>query len=397
VSDLPDTEVIIVGGGLGGLAAGLALRQRQVEAIILEQAETIEQIQTGIGMVLWPNGMRALDRLGVADGVAAEANELEALLFCSRSGSELRRLTVEHLKQALGQPTVAFVRRRLHQLLTERIPDGMLHMGARCESLTQDASGVTVSLVDGRQVRGSVLVAADGVHSGLRAKVLGIGGPAFPPYRYTVWHTVIPFPDRSLLPEGIFFLYFGRGVRFNVFRVSRTDDSVYWSALAYVDEGFEERGDTVSFLLDRFRDFASPVPELIEAGRSARIERMGIFGEQSVERWGDARFTLLGDAAHPLTTVLGQGAGQALEDAMVLSQTLGDGSASVAALREYERRRMERSSQVIELVHTLSSAATQESPLRTWFRDQILIKRLFPLSPLGRGFDRLIIGAAEEF
>jgi 2-polyprenyl-6-methoxyphenol hydroxylase-like FAD-dependent oxidoreductase len=389
-------RILIAGAGIGGLATAAALRADGHDVTVFEQADAIEKVRVGIGMVLWPNGMRALQRLGVADRVVDRANALEALEFYSAGGDRLMRYPVEDMIKAVGAPTVSFVRGDLHLFLTELLDDGVIRLASKCESFSQDADGISVQLADGREERGDILLAADGVHSVLRRQAFGLGLPDFPPYRYTVWHSVIPFEDRETLRPGIFYLMFGRGLRFNAFRVEGEGDRVYWATLAYVDEDFQEQGSVKEYLRKRFGEFMEPVATLIERTDEAAIGRMRIYGEQPVERWGDGRFTLLGDAAHPLTTVLGQGAGQALEDAMVISKCLQGGGDLQGGLREYERRRQERTGQIIKLISRLSSAASQETAFRTWMRDQILIKRLFPRAFRPR-FERVITDVTEEF
>jgi 2-polyprenyl-6-methoxyphenol hydroxylase-like FAD-dependent oxidoreductase len=390
-------RVIIAGAGIGGLAAASAVRLAGAGVTVLEQVDRMAKIQVGIGMVLWPNGMRALQRLGVADVVQANANLLSALEFYSASGECLMRYPVAGLSKGMGAPSVAFVRRRLHEELTSAFGDDAITLGARVESFVEDDDGVLVKLSDGGELRGDVLIAADGVHSGLRQSVLGLPGlPEFPPYRYTVWHSIVPFPDRELIKPGIFYLVFGRGMRFNIFRVDNATDDTYWAALDYVPADFQEPTGSRTYLQERFANMPPPVPALLAATDEDAIDRMRIYGESPVSRWGTGRFTLLGDAAHPLTTVLGQGAGQALEDAMVLADCLSAGPDLVSGLRTYERRRQDRTGSVIKLISTLSSAASEETAMRTWIRDQILIKRLFRRT-VGRRFEATLAAAGKEF
>lgn len=390
-------RVIIAGAGIGGLAAASALRQAGASVTVLEQVDRMAKIQVGIGMVLWPNGMRALQRLGVADVVQARANPLDALQFYSASGERLMSYPVAGLSKGVGAPSVAFVRRRLHEELTSAFGDDSITLNARVESFVEDDDGVLVQLADGGEVRGDVLIAADGVHSGLRQRVLGMPGlPEFPPYRYTVWHSIVPFPDRELVKPGIFYLVFGRGMRFNVFRVDNQTDDTYWAALDYVPASFQESGSSREYLQQRFADATPPVSELLARTDEGAIDRMRIYGESPVPHWGSGRFTLLGDAAHPLTTVLGQGAGQALEDGMVLADCLSAAPDLQTGLRTYERRRQDRTGSVMKLISTLSSAASEETALRTWIRDQILIKRLFRRT-VGKRFEATLAAAGKEF
>lgn len=390
-------RIIITGAGIGGLAAALAVREAGASVTVLEQVDRMASIQVGIGMVLWPNGMRALQRLGVADVVQANANPLDALEFFSTSGERLMRFPLAGLNEGLDAPSLALVRRHLHQALTSAFGEDAITLGARVESCEEHDDGVRVLLADGKEVHGDVLIAADGAHSILRQRVLGLPGlPEFPPYRYSVWHSIVPFADRALIEPGIFYMVFGKGMRFAAFRVENGTDDTYWSALVYVPSDFQEPAGPKAYVQKLVANMAAPVPALVAATDEDAIDRMPIYGESPIARWGAGRFTLLGDAAHPLTTVLGQGAGQALEDAMVLADCLDAGPDLLAGLRTYERRRQQRTEAVIKLIGKLSSAASEETALRIWIRDNILIKRLFRRS-IGKQLEATLSAAGTEF
>jgi 2-polyprenyl-6-methoxyphenol hydroxylase-like FAD-dependent oxidoreductase len=379
-------KALIVGAGLGGLSAGLALRQAGAEVSMFERAGSLEAIQVGIGMVLWPNGTRALDRLGVAEDVTRAGAPLESLDLYAASGKLLNRWNVGEINRATGAPSLALSRSDLHGVLARAFQsDSAIAFGSEAVDFAEDADGVTIDLSDGRSERGDVLVGADGSASGTRRKVAGKGPPDFPPYAgYTIWHSIVPF-DVDAVPARVFFLLFGRGGRFAYYRLD--DERVYWSGIGFVPSG-HETDIRKREVLDFFRGYAPPVTDLIEVTDESRIHRHDIYGGETLDSWGAGRVTLLGDAAHPMTTNLGQGAGMAIEDGVVLAHCLGESSDPVAGLREYESRRMGRTATMMDLANRLNSNAALEGRVRTWVRNQ-MISHLFERG-IGRDYEKFI-------
>ena len=377
---------VVLGAGLGGLSAGLALRSAGAEVSVFERADSLESIQVGIGMVLWPNGMRALERLGVSRAVEGIGAPLESLDLYAASGKLLNRWEVGAINRDVGAPSLALSRGELHGVLADAFrAESTITFGAEGVDFTEDADGVTVQFEDGRMELGDVLVGADGIASGIRRRLTGKGPPDFPPYAgYTIWHSIVPF-DRDAVRGGAFFLLFGRGSRVAYYRLD--DERVYWSGIGFVPAGSE--GDIrKEEVLDFFRDYAPPVTELIESTAEADIQRHDIYGGETLGQWGGGRVTLLGDAAHPMTTNLGQGAGMAIEDGVVLGACLGRASDPASGLRDYEARRMQRTSEMMELANRLNSSAALEGRVRTWVRNQ-MVSHLFQRG-IGRDYEQFI-------
>jgi 2-polyprenyl-6-methoxyphenol hydroxylase-like FAD-dependent oxidoreductase len=387
-------RVLIIGAGLGGVNAALSLRRAGVEVALFEQAKRIEDVQVGIGMILWPNGTRVLELAGVRDDMMRMGNPVTHNEMWSSGGRLLRSYALNEMDRPVGTGTVSFVRGELHKALTERLEDGVLRLGKRCADFSEGPDGVTLHFEDGSEERGDVMVAADGMHSVIRRRLAGVGDD-FPPFKYTVWNGVVPFPDTTLLRRGIFYIVFGKGWRFNVYRVDG-GERVYWGALGYVEHRNEDPGGSKSFLLDRLSDYMRPMPDLIRITDEAAIGRVNVHGGVMLDRWGEGRTTLLGDAAHPLTTTLGQGAGMSLEDGVILAQELARHDDPVTALREYERRRRIRLATLLELIGKLSSATRQETTFKTFMRNNIGI-RLLAGRTMAPNYDKFVSGVVDEF
>jgi 2-polyprenyl-6-methoxyphenol hydroxylase-like FAD-dependent oxidoreductase len=379
-------RALVVGAGLGGLATALALGENATEALVLERAASISEIEVGIGMVVWPNGMRALRRLGVGDEVTALGAHLERVEFSTSAGRHLNTWPVGDLGRRVGEPALALSRGELHSILSRNLRERgtALTLGARVTDFEDSGDGVAVQLDGGSDVQGDVLIGADGLASMVRRKLIGRGPPEYPPYaNYTLWHSIIPY-DQSV-PPGVFFLVFGPGSRFAYYRID--DERVYWSAIAFVPAGNEHVIDK-SEVLDSFGEYQDPILPMVEATDEADILRHDIYGGEALERWGSGRVTLLGDAAHPMTTNLGQGAGMAMEDGVVLARCLSEQPEPEAALREYERLRMARTGEMMALANKLNSTAALEGPFRVWLRGVMI--RLFFTPALGRKYDGFI-------
>jgi 2-polyprenyl-6-methoxyphenol hydroxylase-like FAD-dependent oxidoreductase len=374
-------KALIVGAGLGGLSAGLALRDLGgAEVEVFERAAGLDAITVGIGMVIWPNGMRALREVGLE----AAGHRIDRLEFFAAAGRRLNAWEVGTVGTRLGAPSLALSRGELHQEIAAAYGPDQIRFNANYVDHDEDEDGVTVTFEDGRTARGDVLIGADGIASKIRRKLTGYGPPEFPPYAgYTIWHAIIDHPAEDV-PAHVFTLLFGRGHRFAHYRID--ERRVYWSGIGFVEPG-NEKIILKSDALAMFGGYRAPVPALIEQTEQDQIQRHDIYGGQPLVRWGLGRVTVMGDAAHPMTTNLGQGAGMAIEDGVVLAQCLAHADTPADGLRAYERRRMTRTSAMMTLANRLNSSAAMEGRLRTTIRNVMI----------ARGLQRGIAGPYEQF
>jgi 2-polyprenyl-6-methoxyphenol hydroxylase-like FAD-dependent oxidoreductase len=193
-------------------------------------------------------------------------------------------------------------------------------------------------LADGRAEPADLLIGADGINSAIRTQLHGERKPRYA--GYTTWRGLLDFPE-DLAPSGHARKLWGPGRRFLYYRVGA--GRLYWLALTRARAaGVDEPGAARAAVLGHHRDWETPVPEMIEATPEDAIERVDIADHRPLRRWGAGRVTLLGDAAHAMTPNMGQGACQAIEDAIVLARCLREGDGITGALRAYEAERRKR-------------------------------------------------------
>ncbi|MBV9279267.1 MAG: FAD-dependent monooxygenase [Chloroflexi bacterium] len=331
-------RVIVVGGGIGGLTAALALQRAGCDVTVAEAADDVAHVWVGGGLHAWHNTMRALQEIGIAEEVEAAGHVVTCAEFATRSGRVLASWPVEDIARRVGAPTVDLGRGDLLRVLGGALAPGTVRTGLVFESYEQDDTDVTVRFANGQRVRCDVLIGADGIRSAVRRQLLGPIQPRAA--GYGVWGGIVDF-DRTLTQPGVFRLMYHRDNRIGYHRIGQ--DRLCWFATANVrpQDPDPARGHR-AFLLETFHGWQEPVEAMIAATDEAVIRRRDMFALPPLKRWGEGRVTLLGDAAHAMTFDLGQGAGQAIEDAAVLARCLREGADVVGSLRAYEALRRPR-------------------------------------------------------
>jgi 2-polyprenyl-6-methoxyphenol hydroxylase-like FAD-dependent oxidoreductase len=268
-------------------------------------------------------------------------------------GGTLVALDPDALAARLGEVPLAIHRADLHAVLRAAF-DGPLHLGARCAGVEHGADGVTARFADGRTLRAAVLVGADGLRSAVRTALHGDVPPVYA--GYTAWRAVVPFDPAALTPGETF----GRGQRFG--QVPLPGGQAYWFATASVPEGAAFPEGEKAALRRLFGGWHAPVEALVEATPAEALIRTDLYDRPPLAPWGRGRVTLLGDAAHPTTPNLGQGAGMALEDAAALARRLASGGDVEEALRAYEAARAARTAAVVRASRAIGAVGQWRSP-----------------------------------
>jgi 2-polyprenyl-6-methoxyphenol hydroxylase-like FAD-dependent oxidoreductase len=233
----------------------------------------------------------------------------------------------------------------------------------------QDQDGVTVRFADGGSERGDLLIGADGIHGTVRDALFG---PARNRYSgYIAWRGRSPLqhPD---IPPGTFNAMFGPGTRFTYYDVA--PGLVHWMSVANGPAGGRDAPGVREMLLRRHRGWGGPVADILAATPQEDIIRGDVEGRSPERRWGQGRVTLLGDAAHPITFNIGQGACQALEDALVLAEHLEHADDPVAALRRYERERRARTAPLQRIAWRIGRMGAVRNPLLIRAREAFMRK-----------------------
>ncbi|WP_406346180.1 FAD-dependent monooxygenase [Streptomyces sp. NBC_00648] len=364
-----ERSAIVVGGGIGGLAAGVALARSGWQVKVLERAATFGEV--GAGLSLWPNGVRALDALGVGDQVREQALAETQAGIRNTSGRWLSRTDTQELARRFG-PVAMIHRAQLFDILRAALPAEALCADARVTRVGLRGQRVEVEHSKGVS-QADLLVAADGIGSSVR-RSLWPQAPA-PRYAgYTAWRLVVDTGRR--VPAGG--ESWGRGERVGIAPLA--DGRTYLFCVANAPEGQRSPGSELAEIRQRFGRWHDPIPQLLTAADESAVMRHDIYELPPLATFVTGRAALLGDAAHAMTPNLGQGANQALEDAATLAVLLDTYPDVESALAAYDRHRRPRTQLVARRSHRIGVAAQWHSAPATALRDLML--RLAPSSTL---------------
>ncbi len=359
-------RILIAGGGIGGLALAALLHRRGRECVVLERAPRFDPV--GAGIVIQPNAVKALRIGGIEEAIVNRGAPMERMQIRDDRGRILSSIEGAVFRRRFAVGAFGFHRSTLHAALARLIPETSIRLNATIRSCGATAAGAFVELADGEALEGEGLVAADGLHSVVRRELVRDGEPRYS--GYTSWRGVVA--RGALWPAGQMSESWGCGARFGL--VAIDGDRLYWFATANAAAGGREasKGD----LLRRFAEWHDPIRAVIEATPDEAILRTDIADRDPIQKWSDGRITLLGDAAHPMTPNLGQGGGQAIEDAVVLDLCLSASTDVADAFKDYESRRLERTARVVSEARRFGRIGQLENAAARWARD--LAMRLTP-------------------
>lgn len=362
-------NAVVVGGGIGGLAAAIGLRRIGWEVTVVERAPVLDD--AGAGISLHANGIRALDALGVGTSVRAAARFQYTGGTRVPGGGWLSRMDGAALERTLGTPIVGIPRSVLHRLLRAALPSECLVIGAEVTTVDRtDPRRVGVATADGVR-EADLVVAADGVRSAIRARLFpGHPGPAYS--GSTVLRAVT---DGPVALASDFELTWGQGAEFG--HIAFADGRAEWHAVIGSSPGVRYP-DALAAMRDRFADWHDPIPALLDATRPGTVLHHDIHELVApLPSFVAGRVALLGDAAHAMTPNLGQGACQALEDAATLAAALATAPGLDTALAGYDAERRPRSQAVARAARQAGRMGQQLThPLAVSVRNTVL--RLAP-------------------
>lgn len=347
-------RVAIVGAGVGGLVTAAALRSRGFEVEIFERAPRLRQQGTGLG--LWTNAVVALRELGLESLLSGIAEPVERLVFVSAEGDQLNEIRLDRIARRFSAPNVNVHRGELLKALAEAVSSETIAFGKRCVGFEQDADGVSVRFADGTESRADLLVAADGAGSAIRRAIHG-EEDGRGTRRWSGWQGVA---SPAWLPEraGLFVLS-GPGLA-GFYQLP--GDRVHWFMDDPALPRFAADAPVAEALAERVEGWPPMVREAVAATPPGSMVHNEIHDLLPYRRWGADRVTLLGDAAHPMLPTLGQGACQAIEDAVALVRCLESETGNAeAALRTYEHRRSRRAAAFVRASRR-SSDLRQRAP-----------------------------------
>ncbi|MFG3283215.1 FAD-dependent oxidoreductase [Streptomyces sp. NPDC048111] len=373
-------HAVVVGAGIGGLTAAVALQRRGWRVTVCERGPGPSA--AGAGIVLAPNALRAFDAIDF-DATDTTGRMLPAALGLRRPGGDwLNRADTAAMAVRYGRPPLAVYRPALAAALAAALPEGAIRYGMTVTAV-DDVHGSPVLRTPSGDVDADVAIAADGIRSTLRRQRF----PDHPGLRYsgeTAWRTVMSADGLADLAAAE---TWGRGERFGV--VPLADGRVYVYATAVVPEGYEPV-DLRAELLRRYGTWHAPIPALLDRIVPSAVLQHDLYDLAApLPRYHQGRLVWLGDAAHAMTPNLGQGGCQAIEDAVVLAHLL-DGDDVPAALAAYSQARLARTDAIRVRSRRAGRVAALTHPLAAAARD--LAVRATPARATQRALDDLFNG-----
>jgi salicylate hydroxylase len=347
-------RIVIIGGGIGGLAAAVALRQRGFEVQVYERASAIAEV--GAGLQVGPNAVKVLYALGLKEELHRSAFEPTNMVSIKWDDASLRhRVPLKAIAtKEYGAPYMTAHRAHIQAMLQEALPDGVITLDASCMGAETRGNVAVARFADGREVEGDAVIGADGIRSAIRAQHFGADRPRFT--EMMCWRCMVPVehvptkfgPNGSvelargeyfgwLGPNGHVICYpIGKGDMINLFCGHVTDQWVEesWSVPSTPGELIDAYAGWNEALLGIFRHVE-------------HVFKWGIHDRDPVPEWTRGRVTLLGDAAHPTMPTLAQGGNMAIEDGYVLARNLARHGGDVpAGLAAYVAERQPRTARI---------------------------------------------------
>jgi salicylate hydroxylase len=336
-------DVVVVGGGIGGLFAANALIAQGLRVSVFEQAPALGEV--GAGVFLTPNSVRQLERVGLGQAVEKRGARVgSGSRYFRQDGTVIAPVQVTD--SSGWNATFGMHRADLIEILASALPADVVHVGHRCIALEQDAETARLSFENGTVIESDLVIAADGIHSTLRPYVFPPSRPVFS--GSVAYRGVLAHESVDDWAADAWMMWLGKGKHFLTFPM-RAGTLINFVGFVPADDEMKESwsapGDPDA-LRREFSGWDSRIEALLQKVQATF--RSALYDREPLPTWTRGRLTLLGDAAHPMLPHLGQGANQSIEDGMALATILARADAATApeALLAYERLRRERVAQV---------------------------------------------------
>lgn len=356
-------SISIIGGGIAGLTAAIALQKIGFEPMVFEAAPHMAPL--GAGLVLASNAMKGLNKLGIDHEITAQGKLLTSFIISDEKGKTITKNESKDINGKYGLDNFAIHRADLHEVLLSKIKPTNIHIGKRAVTANQTGRGVKVIFEDGSVHDTDFLIVADGIHSAIRRSLLPYSVPRYA--GYTCWRAVIE--NKDFHSDNAHEIWGTKG-RFGYVPLVR--DRLYWFACVNAPKNSESmKRYTINDLQKRFGGFHKPIPEILSATKNENLIWNDILDIKPIHQYAFRRIVVIGDAAHATTPNLGQGACQAIEDAVILASEMARSSNCEEAFRSFEKRRMKRTHFITNTSKLLGSMAQIDKPLLAMLRNSI--------------------------
>jgi 2-polyprenyl-6-methoxyphenol hydroxylase-like FAD-dependent oxidoreductase len=365
-------NILIAGAGIGGLTAAVALQRAGHQVRIAERASEIKAV--GAGLALAGNAMRALHSIGAGELTEQAGKPLEKAEILVPSGKVIARTNLTKPINAHTLIGRTLLRADLHQLLFNLLPVNTVYTGLTVQRFAESENGVQLIFSDGTSWQGDLLIAADGINSVIRKQLLPDGKPRFS--GYTCWRGITaPIVNTDSIK---FTETWGVKGRFGICPLK--DNRVYWYACVNTPKENDPAYQTWTpdDLKKQFSGYHYPINELLAATDSTQVMHNDIADIVPLQQLAFGRVVLLGDAGHATTPNLGQGACQAIEDAVILPKFISDSASVEASLKAFSELRLPRTTKIVERSLLFGQIAQTDNRLLAGIRN--LLMQLTPES-----------------
>lgn len=361
-------KAIIIGGGIGGLTAGIALQRRGIDYEVFEAAPEIHPV--GAGIWLGGNAMNVFEKLGLADLIKSRAYYQKEIFIKDYRGGILQRVDNDLIRQKYGNGTYSIHRAALQDVLANET-GAKLHTGKKCTGIYQHSGGITAHFEDGTQVHGDFVIAADGIRSMIREQYVTKAV-----YRYsgqTCWRAIVPMnlpieeQNRSAEIWG-----YDRGLRASYSQVGK-EQVYFWTTIAMEKDRHFNNMDAHRMIKNWLQPFSGYYLQTVVRNiQPELLIHSDLYDIKPIDKWYAGSIVLLGDAAHATTPNLGQGAGQAIEDAYVLAACLEKQKDLQTAFASYQQKRIKRTQKVVNISRKLAQITNIGNPALRHIRNWII-------------------------
>lgn len=369
----------IIGAGIAGLTTAIALKRAGFDAEVFEAAPQIKAVGAGLGLA--PNAMLGLQQLGLAGKIIPLGAKLPHFSILTARGKVISRNDSAVIGEKFGLDNFTIHRAELHDALLSELPAGSVHTGKRALDIEREGDNIRLYFADGSTHDTSCLLIADGINSALRKKLVPDAEVRYS--GYTCWRAVIANVGDE--PPGATETW-GAAGRVGV--IPLTQQRIYWFACINApanDENFKRF--KVKDLYEHFRHYHAPIPGILRQTKDSALLQNDIYDLKPLKKFAYGNVLLLGDAAHATTPNMGQGACQAIEDAVVLAEELKRHGSYHQAFPAFEQRRLRRTRDIIRQSRAIGQAAQLENSLLIAARDLLL--RAMPAALRSRQFEKL--------
>ncbi|HYG38845.1 MAG TPA: FAD-dependent monooxygenase [Cytophagales bacterium] len=356
-------KITIIGGGIGGLCTAISLQKAGFDVKVYEGVENIKPL--GAGLALSANAIKALQYIGIAEDIVKEGKVLKKLSILDEKGAIISFRNTETLSNTFGLDNFTIHRADLHRILMRSLKPGTLITNYKLKKLEEVENMVEIEFENGEVVNTECLIAADGIHSLVRRHYLPGSSPRYA--GYTCWRAVIDKAPDHFDWESFSETWGNKG-RFGI--VPLKNNRIYWFACinAPYKDPFKLRFG-VKDLLEIFKEYHFPVSQLIELTKDADLFHNDIMDIKPINQFAFNNVLLVGDAAHATTPNMGQGACQAIEDALFVANCLKKYQTPALAFKKFEKLRIKRTTEIVNTSRILGRVAQWDNKIMSATRN----------------------------